>query len=102
MLNPFSVRAISNLWYRKKEHHDGSLLVAIGDALEGVGFGSREDESLAFEANKLVRKHLDKHAITYEQYREWRRRNPLVFTTVVDGDNGLIGFFDVFPLTELA
>lgn len=84
---------------RRGRHADGSLLFAIESALEVVRFGSRDDESLAFSANKIVRRELDKHAITYATYRGWRQRNPLIFTTVVDDTNQLIGFFDIFPIT---
>jgi hypothetical protein len=87
---------------RLGNHNDGSLLFAIESALDIVRFGSRDDESIASTANKIVRRELDKHAITYADYKEWRRRNPLVFTSVVDDDNQLIGFFDIFPLTTPA
>ena len=87
---------------RHGDNADGSLLFAIESALEVVRFGSRDDESLASVANKIVRRELDKHAITYAGYKEWRRHNPLVFTSVVDDDNQLIGFFDIFPLTTAA
>ena len=70
---------------------------AIGHALEMVR-GPKNDESLALAANRIVRRCLDKHAITYKEYKLWRNLNPLVFTTIVDDENQLIGFFDIFPL----
>jgi len=45
---------------------------------------------------------LDKHAITYSEYKRWREINPLVFTSIVDDRNHLIGFFDIFPLVSEA
>jgi hypothetical protein len=48
--------------------------------------------------NLRQRKRLDKRAITYKDYKLWRKLNPLVFTTIVDENNRLIGFFDIFPL----
>src|SRR5437868_3011274 len=81
---------------------EGSLLVAIGNALDSVCEGARDDEEHALYCNKLVRNLLDKRAITYEEYRLWRKKNSSVFTTVVDRENNLIGFFDVFPLTSEA
>jgi hypothetical protein len=78
---------------------EGSLLIAIGHALENVSEGSRDDESHALYCNKLVRKCLDKSAIPYEDYRAWRKVNRSIFTTIVDKDNTLIGFFDIFPIT---
>jgi hypothetical protein len=78
---------------RHGDNADGSLLFAIESALEVVHFGSRNDESLASAANKIVRRELDKHAIAYAGYKQWRRHNPLVFTSVVDDNNQLIGFF---------
>jgi hypothetical protein len=89
-------------FWRHSAATDGSLLFAIENALDIVRFGSRDDESLATVANKIVRRELDKHAITYAGYKEWRKHNPLVFTSVVDDDNQLIGFFDIFPLTAAA
>jgi hypothetical protein len=79
-----------------------SLLFAIENALEIVRFGSRDDEALASFANRIVRRQLDKHAITYADYKVWRKFNPLIFTSVVDDTNQLIGFFDIFPLTTAA
>jgi hypothetical protein len=87
---------------RRTDYADGSVLFAIDSALEVVRFGSRDDESIASTANKIVRRELDKHAITYADYKVWRRQNPLVFTSVVDESNQLIGFFDIFPLTATA
>lgn len=78
---------------------DGSFLIAIENALKIVRFGSRDDESLAFLANNIVRRKLDKRAITYSDYKLWREHNRLLFTTIVDDTNQLIGFFDIFPLT---
>ncbi len=91
------------IYQRKRtDYADGSLLFAIDGALEVVHFGSRDDESIASTANNIVRRELDKHAITYADYKEWRRQNSLVFTSVVDENNQLIGFFDIFPLTATA
>jgi hypothetical protein len=95
--------SLRRIYHRRHgDNADGSLLFAIESALEGVRFGSRDDESLASAANKIVRRELDKHAISYADYKEWRRQNPLVFTSVVDDGNQLIGFFDIFPLTVAA
>jgi hypothetical protein len=78
------------------------LLIAIGDAMEAARFGTPNDESIALQANKLVRRYLGKQAIKYADYKKWRRKNPLIFTSLVDRDNSLIGFFDVLPLTREA
>lgn len=95
--------SLRRIYHRRHgDNADGSLLFAIQGALEVVRFGSRDDESLASSANKIVRRELDKHAITYSDYKKWRTHNPLVFTSVVDDGNQLIGFFDIFPLTAAA
>lgn len=83
---------------RKERESSGSLLLAIGQALETVREGSRDDEAQALIANKIVRRCLDKGAIAYKDYKTWRKLNPLVFTTILDESGELIGFFDVFPL----
>jgi hypothetical protein len=80
----------------------GPLVFAIGQALQRVREGSTDDESHALAANKIVRRCLDKHAITYQEYKHWRKLNPLIFTTIVDESNQLIGFFDIFPLKNSA
>jgi hypothetical protein len=90
------------LW--KKSGHDigdreaGSIILAINHALNAVRFGRTDDEAIAHLANKIVRKELDKGAITYKEYKTWRAVNPFIFTPVIDSSNQLIGFFDVFPL----
>jgi hypothetical protein len=73
--------------------------VAVEQALENVREGSIDDEATALAANKIVRKCLDKRAIKYAEYKQWRKRNHLIFTPIVDQQNQLIGFFDIFPLT---
>src|SRR5207248_11004799 len=72
------------------------------EALDSVREGHHDDEEIAFIANKIVRKFLDKRAIRYDRYKAWRQRNPLIFTPIVDLSNELIGFFDIFPLTPEA
>jgi hypothetical protein len=79
-----------------------SLLVAIESAISQTREGPTNDEALAKYANKIVRKELDKRAITYEEYRFWRKYDPLIFTSVIDDRGSLIGFFDIFPLTTEA
>lgn len=75
-----------------------SLGFALQDALAQARFAARDDEAVAREANGMVRHGLDKSCIRYDDYRGWRRKNPAVFTAVVDRRNRLVGFFDVFPL----
>jgi hypothetical protein len=87
---------------RNEGDSTGSVLFAIGQALDNVREGPMNDESHALAANKIVRRCLDKRAITYKDYKLWRTLNPLVFTTVVDENNQLIGFFDIFPLRSNA
>lgn len=62
--------------------------------------GPPDDEPHALYCNTLVRRCLDKRAITYEGYKNWRKKNPSIFTTIVDKNNNLIGFFDIFPITH--
>jgi hypothetical protein len=81
---------------------EGSLLFAINSALDQLVEGNPNDEEIAFSANKLVRRYLDKRAITYRDYKEWRKWNKLIFTAIVDQDGTIIGFFDIFPLTKAA
>jgi hypothetical protein len=85
-----------------RDPREGSVVLAISDALDSAREGARDDEAIAFLANKVVRKSLDKRAIRYEQYKNWRRKNPLIFTSIVDDTDQLIGFFDIFPLTPEA
>lgn len=79
-----------------------SISLTINRALKEVKYADAHDESIAAEASRIVRGGLDKHCITYKQYKEWRRKNPAIFTAVVDKEGRLIGFFDIFPVTEEA
>jgi hypothetical protein len=88
----------SRLWFRSGYDSDGSVLVTIGGACDSVRFGAGDDEYLALVCNRIVRNQLDKRAITYETYKAWRAKNPLIFAPVVTDRNELVGFFDVFPL----
>jgi hypothetical protein len=81
---------------------EGSLSLAVRRALEQARFAKRDDEAIAEKANALVRRTLDKGCISYREYAAWRAKNPLIFTAVVDAGDELIGFFDVFPLTDEA
>jgi hypothetical protein len=81
---------------------EGSLVFGIEQALDRVREGRLDDQAVALAANKIVRRYLDKHAISYADYRVWRDINPLIFTSVIDDQNRLIGFFDIFPLTSEA
>src|SRR5437868_6137997 len=92
----------SRINLKKKYSGGGSIVLALSDGLDAVREGSRDDEEIAFLANRIVRKSLAKGAITYDKYKNWRRKNPLIFTSIVDSSNRLIGFFDIFPLTSEA
>ncbi len=81
---------------------DGSVTLALQRALDTVKYAARDDESIALLANKIVRRGLDKRCIRYKDYRKWRQKNPAIFTAVTDRDNALLGFFDIFPLTDEA
>jgi hypothetical protein len=84
------------------EGEDGSISLSVKRAMKLVKYADRGDESIAFEANKLVRRGLDKHCIKYKDYKLWRKKNRLIFTAITDEENRLIGFFDIFPLTDEA
>ena len=79
-----------------------SLTLTLRRAADGVRFAARDDETIAKEANDIVRRGLDKRCIAYEDYKRWRQKNPTIFTAVTDSENQLIGFFDIFPLTDEA
>lgn len=81
---------------------EGPLSLIINLALNRVKFAARDDESIAVQANRIVRRGLDKRCIKYRDYKEWRHKNPMLFSAITDSENQLIGFFDVFPLTDEA
>lgn len=89
---------------RKREpcSDEESVFLTIKRALQNVRFAARDDESIAHQANKVVRRTLDKRCIKYKDYKRWRHKNPFVFTAIIDDRDELIGFFDVFPLTDEA
>jgi hypothetical protein len=87
---------------KSRDKTDGSVVLAISDGLDLVKVGPRGDEEIAFLANRIVRRSLDKGAIKYGDYKAWRQKNPLIFTSIIDEKSQLIGFFDIFPLTPEA
>jgi hypothetical protein len=80
----------------------GSVTLTLRRAFEAVKYAARDDESIASQANKIIRRGLDKRCIRYKDYKRWRHKNPAVFTAIIDDCNQLLGFFDIFPLTEEA
>jgi len=85
---------------REVEKGELSFLLDVAEALEKVRYAPADDEGIAHLANRIVRADLDKWAIKYSAYKKFRKKNPLVFSAIVSDDNELIGFFDVFPLTD--
>ncbi|MEN6532400.1 MAG: hypothetical protein ABFD89_01980 [Bryobacteraceae bacterium] len=81
---------------------EGSVSLTLRRVFDTVKYSARDDESIALYANKIVRRGLDKQCIRYRDYRKWRQKNPAVFTAITGQDNELLGFFDIFPLTEEA
>ena len=62
-----------------------------------------DNEAIAKKANDCARAHFGKTmGFPYAKYREWRQKNPFIFTAFVTRDGTLIGFADVFPLTKEA
>jgi hypothetical protein len=86
--------------YDSNSTRDSSLLLSITEGLESVRYARIGEEDIAFHANEIVREHLDKRSVDYKTYRTWRQKNPNIFTAIIDSKNQLIGFFDVFPLTN--
>jgi hypothetical protein len=87
---------------RSQQSSDDSVILTIERALRTVRFAARDDEAIANQANRIVRRELDKRCVKYREYKNWRRKNPYIFTALTDSHDGLIGFFDVFPLTDEA
>lgn len=87
---------------RRADSDEASLSLSLKKAQGSVRCASKDDESIALEVNKIVRRGLDKPCISYEDYRNWRRKNPTIFSAVVSSDGQLLGFFDIFPLTDQA
>jgi V8-like Glu-specific endopeptidase len=77
-----------------------SFLFDLTEALACVHYAPYNDEGVAFECNEIVRSDLDKWTFNYSQYKPWRLKNKNVFSAVVANTGELIGFFDIFPLTD--
>jgi hypothetical protein len=61
------------------------------------------EEQLAWVGNdKVARFFGRRRIITFEEYRKWRQKNPMVFSCFVAPGRKLLGLFDVFPLTDAA
>jgi hypothetical protein len=62
-----------------------------------------DSESIARRANRIARAHFGKHmGFSYEMYRKWRLRNRLIFAAFLNDSGTLLGFVDVFPLSDAA
>jgi len=77
-----------------------AISLTVKQALANVRFAVQDDESIALQANKIVRRGLDKRCIKYKDYKNWRRKNPAIFTAVTDNNNQLLGFLG--QLSQLA
>jgi len=84
------------------EKSECSFIVTIVESLDIIRYANSYDEQIAERANNIVRKELDKWTFNYLTYKKWRQKNHLVFAAIVDINNELIGFFDIWPLTEYA
>jgi len=61
------------------------------------------EEQLAWIGNHKVASFFGrKRIITFEEYRKWRQKNPMVFSCFLAPGRRLLGLFDVFPLTDAA
>lgn len=61
----------------------------------------KPEDHLAYVANKFARRFFGiRRTINYDDYRTWRRRNPLIFTALVGKERDLYGYFDVFPIVD--
>ena len=89
-------------WKVNSNENDGPISLSISRAFDTVKIHPRDDESIAFQANKIIKKYLDKGCISYKDYKKWRDKNSNIFTAITDTKGELIGFFDIFPLTEYA
>ena len=54
-----------------RTHTEEALPLTVRRAMEKVRSAARDDESIAAEANAIVRRGLDKRCITYEEYKLW-------------------------------
>ena len=90
------------VWSRMAETHWVKRRISFDEASQGTPVVRAEDH-LAHVANRFVRRRFGRAStITYENYKPWRRHNPLIFTSIVGKDRELYGFFDIFPLREEA
>jgi hypothetical protein len=88
----------SSVYNNASEHESFEILSR--QAHQETKFAATNDEDIALQANKMVRKVLDKHCISYQDYRLWRKKNNQIFHALLAPDGQLIGFFDIFPLNQ--
>lgn len=90
------------VWSHMAATHGVKMRINSDEASQGTPVVRPEDH-LAHLANQFVRRRFGRtRTITYENYKPWRRHNPLIFTSIVGKDRELYGFFDIFPLRDEA
>lgn len=71
--------------------------------LDGAQTIQNPEENLAWHANRRIRSFFGSgRIIKFDDYRKWRKKNPMIFSCYITQSRELLGFFDVFPLTDKA
>jgi hypothetical protein len=85
-------------WLRSRRE-----LRATHATYEGLRIEPDPSEYFADLGNNHVRKIFGRsRVISYAEYKKWRAKNATIFTAVSNDKNELVGFFDIFPLTDAA
>jgi hypothetical protein len=62
-----------------------------------------DSEAIAARSNRIARAHFGKTmGFPYAMYKRWRQKNRRIFAAFVSREGCLLGFVDVFPLTDSA
>lgn len=97
LLASILIRLIVRRLRHRRELH------ATYETYDGLHIDPNPSEHFADIGNQHVREIFGRsRVISYPEYKKWRAKNPTVYTVVANGKNELVGFFDIFPLTDAA
>ena len=98
-----AVFAATFTWLVVRRANRRQELHATYATYDGLHIEPNPSEHFADLGNQHVRDIFGRdRVISYAEYKTWRNKNPTIFTVVANNKNELVGFFDIFPLTEAA
>lgn len=103
-VNPAERRSASEDAGWRRENSGAPLRHLPVDCLSATGSRLNlvcpTDFSAVEKANEMTRPFYGDEAIPVEVYRAWWSKNPQIFTALTDCESNVLGYFDVFPVSD--